>query len=98
MCIRDRSYMDVYDNHILSRARTQYKNIVETLNGTLLAGNEHAYFLRGKVVVATGSRDVIEAVSYTHLVNLILTSSNKAFFPSLKVMLFALIIRYNLSI
>ncbi len=38
------SYMDVYDNHILSRARTQYKNIVETLNGTLLAGNEHAYF------------------------------------------------------
>lgn len=28
------SYMDVYDNHILSRARTQYKNIVETLNGT----------------------------------------------------------------
>ena len=52
--------MDVYDNHILSRARTQYKNIVETLNGTLLAGNEHAYFLRGKVVVATGSRDVIE--------------------------------------
>ena len=54
------SYMDVYDNHILSRARTQYKNIVETLNGTLLAGNEHAYFLHGKVVVATGSRDVIE--------------------------------------
>lgn len=54
------SYMDVYDNHILSRARTQYKNIVETLNGTLLAGNEHAYFLRGKVVVATGSNDLME--------------------------------------
>lgn len=54
------SYMDVYDNHILSRARTQYKNIVETLNGTLLAGNEHAYFLRGKVVIATGSKDFME--------------------------------------
>lgn len=54
------SYMGVYDNHILSRARTQYKNIVETLNGTLLAGNEHAYFLRGKVVVATGSSDLME--------------------------------------
>lgn len=54
------SYMGVYDNHILSRARTQYKNIVETLNGTLLAGNEHAYFLRGKVVVATGSNDLME--------------------------------------
>lgn len=54
------SYMGVYDNHILSRARTQYKNIVETLNGTLLAGNEHAYFLRGKVVVATGTKDLME--------------------------------------
>lgn len=54
------SYMGVYDNHVLSRARTQYKNIVETLNGTLLAGNEHAYFLRGKVVIATGSRDSME--------------------------------------
>lgn len=54
------SYMGVYDNHVLSRARTQYKNIVETLNGTLLAGNGHAYFLRGKVVIATGSKDLME--------------------------------------
>lgn len=54
------SYMGVYDNQVLSRARTQYKNIAETLNGTLLAGNEHAYFLRGKVVIATGSRDLME--------------------------------------
>ena len=54
------SYMDVYDNRILARARTQYKNIVETLNGTLLTGNEHAYFLNGKVVVASESLDVME--------------------------------------
>ena len=46
-----KSYMDVYDNTILSTARTQYKNIVETLDGQLLTGNEHAYFIRGKVVV-----------------------------------------------
>lgn len=63
------SYMGVYDNHILSRARTQYKNIVETLNGTLLAGNEHAYFLRGKVVVATGSSDLmVECIENDDLV------------------------------
>ena len=54
------SYMDVYDNHILSRARTQYKNIEETLNGTILVGNEHAYFCKGKVVIATGSKDFME--------------------------------------
>ena len=53
------SYMDVYDNRALSRARTQYKNIVETLNGHLLVGNEHAYFTRGKVVVASGNREAI---------------------------------------
>ena len=51
------SYMDVYDNRILATAKTQYKNIVETLEGNILAGNEHAYFLKGKVVVATSSPD-----------------------------------------
>lgn len=28
-----KSYMDIYDNRILSRAKTQYKNIIETLEG-----------------------------------------------------------------
>ena len=54
------SYMDVYDNEILSRARTQYKNIIETLAGTLLEGNEHAYFTKGKVVVAAASPEMME--------------------------------------
>ena len=47
------SSMDVYDSRVLSKARTQYKNIAETLDGKILAGNEHAYFMRGKVLVAT---------------------------------------------
>lgn len=33
-----KSYMDVYDNSILSTARTQYKNIIDTLEGTIVAG------------------------------------------------------------
>ena len=49
------SYMDVFDNHVLSQARTQYKNIAATLDGTIIVGNEHAYFVRGKVVVATSN-------------------------------------------
>jgi manganese-dependent inorganic pyrophosphatase len=53
------SYMDVYDNTVLSKARTQYKNIVETLGGKLLTGNEHGYFIRGKVVIAIGTKDVL---------------------------------------
>lgn len=50
------SYMDVLDNRILGRARTRYKNIIETINGTMLTGNDHACFVRGKVVVASGNR------------------------------------------
>jgi manganese-dependent inorganic pyrophosphatase len=49
------SYMDVFDNHVLAQARTQYKTIAETLEGTVIVGNEHAYFVRGKVVVATSN-------------------------------------------
>ena len=55
------SYMDVYDNRALGRARTQYKNIIETLNGHLHAGNEHGYFTKGKVVVASGNYDAMRS-------------------------------------
>ena len=54
------SYMDVYDNRVLSKARTQYKNIAETLDGNIIAGNEHAYFIRGKVVVGAFHPDTME--------------------------------------
>jgi len=56
------SYMDVYDNSILSTARTQYKNMVETIDGKIVTGNEHGYFVRGKVVVATGSAEITKSV------------------------------------
>ena len=54
------SYMNVYDNSILSAAKTQYKNIAETLEGTVLTGNKHAYFHQGKVVIAVGTQGVLE--------------------------------------
>lgn len=51
------SYMDVLDNRVLSQARTLYKTIAETIDGQVYAGNEHAYFVRGKVVVATSNTE-----------------------------------------
>ena len=57
-----KSYMDVYDSSALSTARTQYKNIMETLAGTVITGNDHGYFIRGKVIVATGSAEVTRSV------------------------------------
>ena len=53
------SYMDVYDSRALSNARTQYKNIAETLDGTVVTGNEHAYFVRGKVIIGTANPEYI---------------------------------------
>lgn len=54
------SYMDVYDNTILSRARTQYKNIIDTLDGEMIVGNEHGYYIKGKVVIAAANPDLME--------------------------------------
>lgn len=54
------SYMDVYDNEILAKARTQYQNIVDVLDGEVVTGNPHAYFIKGKVVVAASSPDLME--------------------------------------
>ncbi len=54
------SYMDVLDTHILAEARTPYKNMIETLNGTILVGNEHGRYIKGKVIVAADSLPMAE--------------------------------------
>ncbi len=54
------SDMDVYDNRILSKAKTQYKNIVETLDGEMAVGDENSYFDEGKVLIAAGNPDILE--------------------------------------
>ena len=54
------SYMEVYDNRILSLAKTQYRNIIKTLEGTLITGNEHGYFTKGKVTIAASNPELME--------------------------------------
>ncbi len=54
------SYMDAYDSRVMSTARTQYRSIAETLDGTVLVGNEHGYFVKGKVVIGTFHPDMME--------------------------------------
>lgn len=58
------AYMDVYDNGILSRAKTSYKNILETLDAQMLVGDENGFFESGDVVIATANPDVLE--EYIH--------------------------------
>jgi len=54
------SYLDVYDNRILAKARTPYKNILETLNATLVAGDENAFVEEGQVLIAAANPDLME--------------------------------------
>ncbi len=55
-----RSYMNVYDSSILSKACTQYSNIIETLEGAMLIGDPEAYFKNGKVLIAAANPDMME--------------------------------------
>lgn len=44
-------YIDAYTKTIMSEAKTKYYDIAETINGTVVVGNEHSYFTKGKVMV-----------------------------------------------
>ena len=55
-----KSYMNVYDSSILSKASTQYASIVETLEGVMVVGDEKAYFNNGKVLIAAANPDMME--------------------------------------
>ena len=54
------TYMDTTDSYLLSNARTQYKRIAETLDGVILEGNEHGYFVDGKVLVGTANPEMMK--------------------------------------
>ena len=60
------SYMDVYDSSILSKAKTSYRNILETLDAELLVGDADAVFDAGKVLVAAANPDLMEGYIEEH--------------------------------
>ena len=56
-----KSYMDAYDNTLLAQARTQYRSIADTVDGQIIVGNEHGYFIKGKVVMGFSQPDTMES-------------------------------------
>ena len=60
------AYMDVYDSEILSMSKTPYSNLVETLEGTLIAGDPDGIIEKGKIIVAAGSPEMIEEYMAPH--------------------------------
>ena len=55
-----KTYMNIYDSSILSKANTQYSNIIETLEAELIIGSTEAYFDQGKVLIAAANPDLME--------------------------------------
>ncbi len=54
------SNMNVYDNMILSKARTSFANIVETIDGEMIVGDIDGYFEEGHVLIAAANPDMME--------------------------------------
>ncbi len=55
-----KAYMDVYDSTILSKAKTSFANIVETLEGELVIGEIKECLTEGKVLIAAANPDLME--------------------------------------
>lgn len=54
------SDMDVYDNMILSKAHTSFRNIVETIDGEMVVGEMEGTFEEGHVLIAAANPDMME--------------------------------------
>lgn len=54
------SYMEVYDNTIISTAHTPYENIIETLSAELVVGDKKDIVKKGKVLIAAANPDMME--------------------------------------
>lgn len=55
-----KSYMNLYDSSIISKAHTKYSNILDTLEGTIVVGDAEQYFDKGKVLIAAANPDLME--------------------------------------
>ena len=58
------SFMDIYDNDILSQARTPYRNMIEVLDGEILVGDIEDSVYNGNVHIGAMNPDLVE--SYIH--------------------------------
>ena len=53
--------MDVFDTAVLAKSRTSYKNILETLNGTMVLGNADAVCTTGHIKIGTATPELLES-------------------------------------
>ena len=61
-----KSYMDVYDSDVLSKAKAQYSVIAETLDGEILVGDGQKHFETGRVIIGAFHPDMMSAYIHEH--------------------------------
>ena len=54
------SYMEQQDSGFLAKAKTPYRNILETLDAEMIVGDPEAVFDRGNILIATANPEVME--------------------------------------
>jgi len=52
--------MDVFDTGVLATSHTTYKNILETLGGTMVVGDENAVCTTGHIKIGTATPEMLE--------------------------------------
>ena len=57
-----KSYFETFDNRVLSNAKTSFANIVETLGGRVITGDESEVFDKGKMLIAAANPDMMESM------------------------------------
>lgn len=55
-----KSYMDVYDSCIIAKAETPFRNLIETLEGEMIAGDPDEIIQSGKCLIAAANPDLME--------------------------------------
>ena len=53
--------MDVFDTAVLAKSRTSYKNILETLDGTMVVGDADAVCTTGHIKIGTATPEMLES-------------------------------------
>lgn len=52
--------MDIYENGILALSKTPYRNILDTLEGTMIVGDEEGCVENGKILIGAANPDLME--------------------------------------
>ncbi len=53
--------MDVYETHILAMSHTKYTNILDTIDGKMIIGDEGDIVTKGKILIGAANPDLLES-------------------------------------